>query len=199
MNYQTHSLGFSSTQDFFKAVFGSPKKTNMKNLILLSIFITLGIVPFIENWIWSPFWSLMLFTAVFTLDFVAAIFVAMQKKDDLVVEGFKTHKGLRFILSLGAAWVILAFAFNLQKLNAEWGEDLLSSKVLNTFAIVMYLMWLLLNIASAVKHLSKLGLIPKPVAKFFIKYVDTHKNLIMKAQQEKQEPTEGVNNIDNQK
>lgn len=186
-------LGFTSPHDFFAGIFTDIKKYQYMNIFAFASFLSLFIVFFIEQWVWSPIWSLMIFTAVFTVDFILAVMVSVKKVD--VGGGFQTNKAVRFILSLLVSWCILGIAHNMSALNAEFGAGMVESKVFSMFATVIYMSWLLFNFMSVIRHASVLGFVPKPIAAFFIKYIDAHKNIISKAQpQEEQgaqeEPTQ---------
>lgn len=137
------------------------------------VTVLLSIVTFVEQWVWSPLWSLMGFTIILLVDFILSI----------IIEGaFNTKKGVKFVMSVVVAWVILGVAHNLPRLNAEFGEGIIDAKVFSLFGTAVYLVWLLFNLLSIVKKSALLGLIPKPIASFLIRYIDRHKNIIEQAQ-----------------
>ena len=135
--------------------------------------ILLSLVSFVEQWIWSPLWSLLGFTFILLVDFILSI----------IIDGsFNTKKGIKFVMSVVVAWVILGVAHNLPRLNAEFGAGMVDAKVFALFGTVIYIVWLLFNLLSIVKKSALLGLIPKPIAVFLIKYIDKHKNIIEAAE-----------------
>ena len=135
--------------------------------------VLLSLVSFVEQWIWSPLWSLLGFTFILLVDFILSI----------IIDGaFNTKKGVKFVMSVVVAWVILGVAHNLPRLNAEFGAGMVDAKVFALFGTVIYLVWLLFNLLSIVKKSALLGLIPKPIAAFLIRYIDKHKNIIEAAE-----------------
>jgi hypothetical protein len=76
---------------------------------ILTVF--LSVVSFVEQWIWSPLWSLLFFTVILSVDFLLSVIVDFKK------EGLNTAKGIKFLMSVVVAWVVLGVAHNLSKLN----------------------------------------------------------------------------------
>jgi hypothetical protein len=169
-------LGFTSIKDVFTAVFTDFKKYNMNTLLLFG-FLSLFIVTLLETWLWSPLWSLAIFSAVFFIDFILAVMAAV-KTPATVGGGFQTNKAVRFIVSLVFAWCVLGLLHNLPKLNDEFAAGVIDSSAFEKLATAAFLFWLFFNFLSAIRHASKLGFLPKPVAAFFIKYIDAHKNMV---------------------
>lgn len=176
-HYHSNFLGFTSFGDLLAAVFANTKHYKKMNILCLSLILSLFAVTFIENWVWAPFWSLMIFTAVFVLDFILAIFVAKKSGDS-----FQTNKAVRFVLSLTVAWLILAVMHNLGRMSMEMGDGIVNERLFSTFATVCFFLWLLFNFASVIRHASALKLIPAPMAKFFIKQIDAYKGAISKTE-----------------
>lgn len=190
-----HFLGFISLHGFLTGVFGDLKQYKMNHILPLVILGT-SFISFIEQWIWTPAWSLLLFSVVYILDFFAAVAVSIKKRrkieedehkhplldDDAffkdIREGISTRKALRAGLSLMASLIVIAIIFNLEKLIEPLGDS--SMTIFSTIAIGFFVYWVLINIVSTLKHLSILGVVPKGMVDFFIKYVDTHKNIISK-------------------
>mgnify|MGYP006928181830 CR=1 FL=1 len=176
-----HFLGFTSITDLFRAIFGDLTRYNMKTLLLFSLFLTaVSFFEFIENWFWSPAWTILLFWAVFTLDFVSASTLSVQTRrknpssDEM--EGFSTRKATRFVVSIICATGVLVIAFLISKAAQGFGMDDSMVSYLEFFPVLAYWTWLSVSFISACRHLAELGVIPKPIANILIKYIDVHKN-----------------------
>jgi len=174
-------LGYSSPKDFFRTLFGSLKHYKMTTLVPFAFaFAVILQVPFIEAWIWKPFWTLVLLSCILLLDFVLAVTSAKGQG-----ESFKTEKATKFAVSLLAYWLTLAIAYNMAPLMAamEVGGD----EVWSYFAKAYFFFIFFLNLASAMRHMSDLGYLPKKVAAFFIKYIDAHKGRLLSAPSKKKD------------
>lgn len=166
-----HLLGFYSLGDYFKTLFGDPQKTNLKLVAIMTL--VLGFVTsFIEQWVWSPLWTLLLLTIVICLDFIAAVAKNLDK------EGFITNKAIKLPFVLLSYWVFLAIAYNLPALNKELGIEGIGHDVFNIFSKSFYWLCLIINLQSLLHHASSLGLLPKPIANFVLKWIDRHKVVI---------------------
>ncbi len=178
MNNQDHILGFQSYKELLCTTFCNFKKYNMKNIFLTSLLLA-TFSEVIEIWLWSPAWTLILFWLVFTLDFFSAVAVSIsaEKKDkDVDVKGFNTRKATKFIISIIAATCVLVILHMLGKALTEYEFHKQIVFAFEYMAITVYWMWLLFSFTSSLKHLSELGVVPTPIAKFIIKYIDNHKN-----------------------
>lgn len=178
-------LGYSSPADFARSLWGSLKHYKMHTVLPLAFsFALLMQVPLIEQWIWKPAWTLVLLTGVLLLDFILAVTSAKVIKG----ESFKTDKATKFVVSVLAYWITLALAYNMEPLVTAFnigGDELFAY-----FGKAYFFFILFLNVASAMRHMSDLGYLPKAVAAFFIKYIDTHKGrLLAPKQDDKGEPT----------
>lgn len=163
-----HILGFKSFEDYFKTIFGDPRKVNLKIIIIMTAVLGF-LTTFIEQWIWSPIWTLVLLTIIVCLDFVAAV------SNNLNKEGFITEKAIKLPFVLLSYWCFLAIAYNLPALNRDLGIDGIGPEVFNIFSKSLYWLCLLINLQSLLRHSSALGLLPKPIANFFLRWIDQHK------------------------
>lgn len=189
-----HFLGFISYKDFVISIFGNPKLYKMNHILPLTLICT-SFVAFFEQWIWSPAWSLIPFSIAFFVDFFAAIAVSMKTKRKLeekdhkhpllddegffedLREGFSTMKAMRAMVSWMAIMTILVLLFQLEKIIESSNSSELFF-VFSKMSILFYFYCFLMNLISIAKHFSTLGILRKDAASFFIKYIDTHKNII---------------------
>lgn len=146
------------------------------------ITVFLSVVSFVEQWIWSPLWSLLFFTVILSVDFLLSVIVDFKK------EGLNTAKGIKFLMSVVVAWVVLGVAHNLSKLNIEFGTKAINSSIFDGFSTVIYMAWLLFNLASIIRHASILGYMPKPIATFFLKYINTKIEAVKLSEPTKNKP-----------
>lgn len=178
-------LGYTSPKDLLNTLFGSFKHYKMTTLLPIATATALLLqVPFIEQYVWKPFWTLVLLTAVLAIDFVLAVTSAKHKG-----ESFKTEKATKFIVSLLAYWFTLAIAYNMAPLMAAM--DVGGDAVWAYFAKAYFFFVFFLNLASAMRHMSDLGYLPKKVAAFFIKYIDTHKGRLIAPKQDTKDDSKG--------
>lgn len=186
-----HFLGFLNLKDFFKSIFGEPRKYYLNNILLTALSINFIMTTFIEQWVWTPAWTLLLFWGVLTLDFFCAVSVAMlnQKKalektlppaKAVGLRGFSTEKATKFIVTLIVVTMVLMFLHLIDIAAVDMGMDKSISVYMDKFSVVVYWVWLLFNFVSAIKHMTILGIVPEQIANFFIKYVDVQKNILTK-------------------
>jgi hypothetical protein len=170
--HDNHILGFKSFEDLLQQLF-KYDQVKIGKLLNLATFMTLLLffVPILEQYVWTPFWTLGLFYLVLTLDFITAIFASWGEKK------FVTSKAMRFMVSAPAYFILFAILHLLGKVVAafEMG-DVLNPVAFRFLAITTFFLCLTINLLSALKHMSKLGLIPPAVAKFITKFIDVHKN-----------------------
>ena len=187
-------MGFSQISDFVKAIF-KPTQVNLKNLIILSMgfMFILDLIPTLEKWVWSPFWTLFVFYIVVLWDFVSAI-AANHKKSK---EGFVTQKAKRVPVVLMAYTFLFVVLHLMGKVVAAFEMDsILNPKAFDYLAKGVYFLCFFINVLSAIKHMSILGLIPKQVANFIEKFIDIHKNKITKSVETATEaPTKTETNV----
>lgn len=170
-------LGFHSWLDLLRSLF-KPDKVRLKNLILLAMSFTLilNFVPVLELWVWSPFWTLIVFYAVLVWDFVAAILANNKVRG----EKFITQKAKRLPVVIVAYTFLFAMLHLLGKIVAAFQmADMLNPDAFEYLAKGVYFLCFAINFMSAVKHMSLLGLVPKQVAMFLEKFVDIHKNKVV--------------------
>lgn len=172
-------LGYTSPADFFRSLWGSLKHYKMHTVLPLAFsFALLLQVPFIEQWIWKPAWTLVMFTCVLIADFVLAVTSAKVIKK----ESFKTDKATKFVVSVLAYWFTIALAYNMEPLVVAFGIG--GDAAFAYFGKAYFFFVFFLNVASAMRHMSDLGYLPKSVASFFIKYIDTHKGRLLAPKQD---------------
>lgn len=167
-------MGFEGLGDVLKAMF-KHHQANLKNilLIVMTLVFLFDLFPFLEKWVWSPFYTFIIFAAVVTLDFVTAVAVNWEK------EKFVTQKAIKFPFTLVAYLLLFGIVFNLPKVIDSFGVgDFISAEAFRLFAIGVYMLCFSINLVSAAKHLSILGLIPKAVANFITKFIDIHKGKV---------------------
>lgn len=190
----TTILGFKSFGDVFKQMF-KYHQMNMSLLINTSIAMTLIFLtlPVLEKFIWSPFWTLFLLIGVIILDFISAV-AANYKKD----KGLKTEKAIKVPVTIAAYIILLAICNNLGRAIDEFGmAEVFNPVAFDYMAKAVYFLCFSINLISALKHMSNLGLIPKPVAKFIERFIDTHKNKIEETITSPEEPGEAPSKTDN--
>ena len=170
-SYEKNILGFQTCNEVVCAMF-RPKQVNLKNLILLSMgFILLtGMLPFLEKFVWSPFWTLIFFFFIVLWDFVSAVAVNHKK------EGFVTSKAKKVPIVLVAYTMLFATLHLMAPLIEAFNmHNILNPIAFQYLAKGVFFLCISINFLSALKHMSMLGLIPKQVAKFIEKFIDIHK------------------------
>lgn len=127
-------------------------------------------VGFVENWIWSPFWSLFLMWVLISADFVSGVSVAFKRK-----EGFHSNKALKSVRTIISYTVILGFVFNFPKINTVFGTSDVQG-LIEKFPGYLYMIIFTYLFLSFVKNLVLLGLIKGVVGKWIYDYIDVYKN-----------------------
>lgn len=173
-SYEQNILGFTGCNEIVCAMF-KPKQVNLKNIILITmgfLFIT-SMVPFLEKWIWSPFWTLIFFYFIVLWDFVSAIAVNHKK------EGFVTSKAKKVPIVLVAYTMLFASLHLLSAVIVAFNmQSMLNPDAFKYLAKGVFFLCVTINFLSALKHMSILGLIPKQVANFISRFIDVHKNKV---------------------
>lgn len=168
-------LGVKNLKELFFALYGEHLfKNYAPMLILTTIFLSgLTFISFIEDWVWSPFYSLMFFWVVILLDWVLAVFASKT--------GLETNKSIKFGLSWWAYNITFAVAYIMPKILVDLGmSSIISPEQAKLASRAYFLFCLIVNLLSVVKHMSRLGLLPKKIIQFLDKYLDIHKNAIEK-------------------
>lgn len=169
-------LGFTSVKDLIRQMF-KYDQVNMPVLLNFATFMTLTLlfVPFLENYIWSPFWTLFVFVGVVMLDFITAVSASWKEKK------FVTSKAIKVPFTLMAYIILFSILHSLGKVvEAFEMHHILNPIAFRFLAISVYFLCFAINLLSALKHMAKMGLIPKPVARFIEKFIDIQKNRIDK-------------------
>lgn len=169
-----HCLGFRSFDDFVSSATG----LSLRIFSLLDVLTAISlacttIISGVEMWIWSPFYSLVVYFIVLIADFSAGVAVGVKKRH----EGFLTAKAQRLPIIALAHLIILGIFFNLGRINHDLGIRDLGSGIFDISARTVYFYILGVNLMSFFKNLALLGYLPKKVSDFLIRYIDTHKNL----------------------
>ena len=160
---------FESMKEFSISLLGLRDNMMIKMSILFS-FIATCLGSF-EQWIWSPFWTIIILWFIIFLDFVTGLGVSMIKNK----ESFNTSKGLKTILIWFTYNSILGLAFNFAKINELFGIKEVTP-FLNVFPRLLYLYIFSVLFLSVVKNATLLGLIKGKIGDFICKYIDTYKN-----------------------
>jgi hypothetical protein len=165
-------FGFTSFTDLAKQMF-KYDQVNLHKLLNLAIAMTLFLffLPFLEQYIWSPFWTLGIFYAVLTLDFVTAVAASWDERK------FVTSKAIKFPFTAVSYFILFGILHSLGKaVEAFQLSDVLNPVAFRFLAISTYFLCFTINMLSSLKHMSKLGLIPRAVAKYIERFIDIHKN-----------------------
>lgn len=183
-------LGFSSFGDFFKTLF----KTRMVGFHKILNFafimsIILLTVPWLEEWIWSPFWTLYVVIAVVVLDWITAIGANNYRLTKKEREGFVTLKAVKFVVTLLSYLVLLVVLKLLSKAIEAFNMDsIINPDVFSVFATTVWFLIVVINIASSVSHMERMKILPSFLSKFVRNFIDVQKQRITKEALEK--PTE---------
>lgn len=181
-----HIFGFTSWKQFFKIATG----VQYKNLAILDIAVALqlallSMVHFIDTWVWSPPYSLIVYFVLLGADFLSGVAVGMKVKK----EGFLTAKGQRIFIIFPAHLIILGVLFNAGRINADLGIQQIGDGVFTFGARAFYFYVMGINLISFAKNLALLGMLPPQAAEFLAKYVDKNKNMqgegILEVEEEK--------------
>jgi hypothetical protein len=174
--HQHSFMGFEGFGEIIEAMF-KPHQLQLKNLIILAMTVTLllNFVPVLEAWIWSPFWTLVVFYVVVVWDFISAV-AANNKKTG---EGFITQKAKKVPIVIFSYTLLFIVLHLLGRVVEAMGVgDLLNPVAFDYLAKGVYFLCFFINFLSALKHMSMLGLLPASVTSFISKFIDIHKNKI---------------------
>lgn len=167
-------FGFNSWKDFGKTITGIQYKSLAMLDLMLSIQLAFfSLFDFVNQWIWSPPYSLVVYFIVLGADFLSGVAVGMKVKN----EGFMTQKGQRLFIIFPAHLVILGVLFNLGRINSDIGFKGVDEAIFNGAARAFYFYVIGINLISFMKNLVMLGYIKGAVATFFENYIDKHKNI----------------------
>ncbi len=145
-------------------------KTKILNLAYIMTLILL-FTPFLEKYIWSPFWTILFFYAVIMLDFVTAVAASWDEKK------FVTQKAIKVPVVVMAYTMLFIVLHSMSRVVEAFNlVSVLNPDAFRYLAITTYFLCLFINFLSAIKHMSKLGLIPTVVSKYIEKFIDVHKN-----------------------
>ena len=174
--HQETFMGFKNASELICAMF-KPRQINLKNIMILAMSFTLilNFIPVLEMWVWSPFWTLIVFYVVVIWDFISA-FAANNKTKK---EGFVTQKAKKVPVVLMAYTMLFVVLHLMGKVVTAFEMDsLLNPTAFDYLAKGVYFLCFAINFLSAVKHMAILGLVPNAVAKVIEKFIDVHKNKI---------------------
>lgn len=169
---QQKIFGISSFYDLCKSMF-KLGQVKMARLINVSIAITMLLIfiPALEEWVWSPFWTLILLVGVITLDFISAVASNWGK------EKFKTEKAAKVPIVIFCYILLLAILNSLGKVMESFEMDHIFNPIaFDYLAKSVYFLCFSINFLSALKHMSNLGLLPKQVSNYIAKFIDIQKN-----------------------
>ena len=169
-----HFFGFEGMKDLIQSISGS----KFKALVILDLAGAFSIalasmVASIELWVWSPFYSLVIYFVVLVADFVSGVMVGVKKRN----EGFLTQKAQRLPVILIGHLILLGVFYNLGKINHDLGIQGLNNVVFDGAARTAYFYVIGINLVSFIKNLVLLGALKGKAGEFLTKYVDTQKNL----------------------
>lgn len=163
-------IGFDNPLHAVQTAFGLFSE---KNFMIECLFALFGIaMAFIDSYIFHPYQKLMILWIFLLADYITAIVVSFK----VTKEGFNTRKGQRIV------FLFLSYAF---AMSASFWLDKYAHETYFwlPYALFSYLSGVLL--ISIFKNLSLLKLLPKGIASFIQKYIDTHKDKIVEAIKEK--------------
>jgi hypothetical protein len=148
----------------------SPK---MDALLSLLIAVGGGLVIAMENWLWSPLWSLVFLFIVVVFDMITAIDLQIKLGDT-----FRTSKVLKTVVDFLFLLGFLGILHSMPKVNAIFGAPQ-ADPFLKLFPPAIYIYVLLNQLASAAKNAALAGRLKPPVSDFVIKYIDRHKDFMV--------------------
>jgi len=168
-------FGFNSWKQFFKITTG----LQYRNLALLDAIFAfqlalISMVSFINEWVWSPAYTLAIYFILLGADFLSGVAVGMKIKK----EGFLTAKGQRIFIIFPAHLIILGVLFNAGRINTDIGIKDIPEGLFTGAARGFYFYVMGINLLSFAKNLALLGLMPPKAAEFLAKYVDKNKNIL---------------------
>lgn len=142
-------------------------------LLLITIPASLGLmVTFTEQWIFSPFWSLMLLLIILFGDWCLGLSVSIRRGGT-----FESKKAWDWIKRTIFTVFLLGICFNAAKLNTAFGfQDNRLITVLSTIPTGFYLWTMSVNLISIIKNAVVMGWMEGRVAKWLYKNLDQSKN-----------------------
>ena len=152
-----------------------PEQMRLNNLFLFSMITTLVLlfVPFLEEYVWSPFWTIIVFLAVVLLDFITAVASSWRERK------FVTEKAIKVPFVICAYVVLFAVLHSLGRVIEAFNMgDMLNPIAFDYLAKSVYFLCFAINLTSALKHMANMGLLPKAVSTFIGKFIDIHKSRI---------------------
>lgn len=169
-----HLFGFNSVKEALLVITGAKYKAFAMIDLCVSVILALSfdVIGITEKWVWSPFYSIVVYMCVLAADFISGVFVGMTKKR----EGFMTSKGQRLFIIFPTHFILLGVMFNLGRINADLGIKEIPASVFDLAARSFFFYVLIINLLSFAKNLSLLGLLKGKAAKLLEEYIDPHKN-----------------------
>ena len=171
-NAEKTLLGFTDGYDLLRTMF-KYHQINISKILNLAYIMTLVLLftPFLEKYIWSPFWTLLFFYAVIMLDFVTAVASSWEERK------FVTQKAIKVPVVIMAYTMLFLVLHSMSRVVEAFNlVSVLNPDAFRYLAITTYFLCVFINFLSALKHMSKLGLIPKAVSKYIERFIDVHKN-----------------------
>ena len=171
-NTEKTLLGFTDGYDLLRTMF-KYHQINISKILNLAYVMTLVLLftPFLEKYIWSPFWTILFFYAVIMLDFVTAVAASWDEKK------FVTQKAIKVPVVVMAYTMLFIVLHSMSRVVEAFNlVSVLNPDAFRYLAITTYFLCLFINFLSAIKHMSKLGLIPTVVSKYIERFIDVHKN-----------------------
>lgn len=145
--------------------------TSMERLTLLLSVTFLSLQDFLNEWLWSPTWMIVMLLVVLHADLVTGIALSLRRK-----EGFSTNKFTTWMFTVAGFLFLLGFMYSMPKVNTELGLFPGFSPVLAVIAKCFYLLMLINPALSSIKNLVLVGALKGPLALYAVKYIDTYKN-----------------------
>lgn len=175
MSFHKHIFGFQSVDEFITTLTGVKYKAPAVFNLLLSIEVSMLslLVAWIENWVWSPMYTLVFYAIVLSADFLSGIMVGVKVRH----EGFLTQKAQRLPIILACHLVLLGLLYNAERINTDIGFADINPIFFSGIARGFYFYTIGVNLVSFVKNLVMLGYVKGAVAQFFEKNIDTQKNV----------------------
>ena len=179
-------LGFTDGYDLLRSMF-KYHQINISKILNLAYIMTLILLftPFLERYIWSPFWTILFFYAVILLDFITAVAASWDEKK------FVTQKAIKVPVVIMAYTMLFIVLHSMSRVVEAFNlVSVLNPDAFRYLAITTYFLCFFINFLSAIKHMSKLGLIPNAVSKYIEKFIDVHKNKMDKGVDDMNKPDE---------
>lgn len=147
-------------------------KKIMLYLVLLTGSFFISFIAIFEHWVWSPWWSFVIFCMVFFMDWITAIRVSFKRGGT-----FNTEKTIDFFGRLVFSALLLCIVHNAPKLNSALGvTDERMRMILELAPSGLYLSLFFTTLISAVKNAVIVGWVKGRTAKWIYKNFDSHKN-----------------------